>query len=338
MTVALAKVHCNCVDILKISFQFLIAAIQSIFFVVFWPIIMHWRMCMSEVKYLTSHGENRVKAREDSKEKTIISSRSQMIEVCSESSFQPLLQLYLFLPTLLMFSRGVGNTDQSDSNWFSSITKLQFWSILTSCISLAWSFNFYQSVKKDGALSFGANPWGRVSLLLSNLCQVSTRLTAFVLLAYSCGDGNFWPMFVFVLVHIMLLAVIHYQINEKVETGTRQSSMEKIRQSILNGVSNLYLRNLILPLPNGKVENKVKDKRRTLHHQFIVDVIFTIENAAIILISFFLVQDIPGLLLGFVILGHIFGVLLKSAYYNFFHIWSSVLTFRNPCSCKESIA
>ena len=75
---------------------------SAIVYVILWPVVMHWRKFICEAKYLTSQGEERVKARIARDDATIISSRSQMIEVCSESSFQPLLQLYLFLPTLLV--------------------------------------------------------------------------------------------------------------------------------------------------------------------------------------------------------------------------------------------
>ena len=139
---------------------------------------MHRRLVQSEVTYLTSYGVERVTARKGANEGAIISSRSQMIEVCSEASFQPLFQLYLFLPTLMIsFNQtddNAFNTNQSVNDWIDKVSKLQFWSILTSCISLAWSFNFYQSVKKRGALGFGSNAIGRIILLLANIFQVSS--------------------------------------------------------------------------------------------------------------------------------------------------------------------
>ena len=55
--------------------------------VIFWPVVMHWKKFICEAKHLTSQGEERVKARIARDDATIVSSRSQMIEVCSESSF-----------------------------------------------------------------------------------------------------------------------------------------------------------------------------------------------------------------------------------------------------------
>ena len=302
---------------------------------------MHRRMFLSEVCYLTSQGAKRVQARKEADEQAIISSRSQMIEVCSESSFQPLLQLYLFLPTLLMFFSGTAgislDTNQSVKDWFNNVSELQFWSILTSCISLSWSFNRYQSVKKNGALGFGVNPMGRILLLLSNILQVSSRLVAFILFAYSRGDGNFWPMFVIVLIHIAFMSLIHfYQINKNADANDRRKTPCLLTyQSILNGISNLYLRNLILPLPDRE-KNKDKDKNESFHHQLLVDIVFTLENVIIIFLAAFFVEDIPIELLMFVISSHLLGLLLKGTYYQKFHIWSSVLTCKNPCSHTDN--
>ena len=140
--------------------KFLTLAIYHIFF---WPFEMHRRKFLSEGLFLTSHGEKRIQARKVTEDNTIISSRSQMIEVCSESSFQPLIQLYLYLPTLVLsiFRPGkVFSSSKSIKETFTGVKTLQLWSIITSCLSLAWSFTFYQSVKKNGALFFGANPVG----------------------------------------------------------------------------------------------------------------------------------------------------------------------------------
>ena len=190
---------------------------------------------------------------------TIISSRSQMIEVCSESSFQPLIQLYLYLPTLVISifrPSKVFSTNKTIKDTFTNVKTLQIWSIITSCLSLAWSFTFYQSVKKNGALGFGANPVGRVFLMASNIFQIATRLLVFVLLAYSCGDGNFWPAFSAVCFHIVCMAALSLFAEEK----WRRS---EVWQAILNGISNLYIHNLILPLPTKARKKQPKSNNKT---------------------------------------------------------------------------
>ena len=316
-----------------------LAVLSAIYHILLWPFEMHRKKFLSEARYLTSHGEERVKARLESEDVTVVSGRSQMIEVCSESSFQPLLQLYLFLPTLLVSFRNLGtdvSLDQSAGDFFSNLGHLQFWSILTSCISLAWSFTFYQSIKKRGALDFDANPMGRLVLLFSNIFQISSRLLAFVLFAYSWGDGNFWPAFVFVLLHILVLAAFHFEWNDKdtwvqFESSCLFFSYPKgmaVFQSILNGISNLYMNNLILPLPSKeKKKQQNRGSTRSFSRQLVFDGLFVVENSVVILLAAFVlnINDVWPLLV-FVSLGQLNGLLLKVIYYRFFHIWSSILT------------
>ena len=83
------------------------------------------------------------------------------MEICTEATFQPLLQLYLLLPKLLCFNYHE-LLEQDISSFFSDVPRLQFWAIVTSCISLSWSFNAYQTSKKTGALDFEANLSGRL--------------------------------------------------------------------------------------------------------------------------------------------------------------------------------
>ena len=292
--------------------------------------------CVGEVEYLTSHGVERVKARKVADRNAVISSRSQMIEVCSESSFQPLLQLYLFLPTLITGFRcqAAFSFNHSVQDWFSNVSGLQFWSILTSCISLSWSFNFHQSVKKDGALDFGANPVGRILLLLSNILQISGRLIVFVLLAYCFGDGNFWPMFAGVLGHVGLMSTIYYQLTRQERNNQVRppTIFQSLYQSLINGIANLYLWNHILPLPRAG-HRTMHTHRKSFQHQAIVDSICTMENVIVVIMAFIFVDDIPVELLMYGVGGHLSGLLLKYAYYYKFHIWSSVLELETPINC-----
>ena len=291
----------SCKGIVKMFWMTTMTLFLVLYHIIFWPFEMHRKKFVSEVSYLTSSGEKRMKARKRTENDTIISSRSQMIEVCSESSFQPLLQLYLYLPTLLVsFAVAAITFDASKSadSLFEDVKTLQFWSILTSCLSLAWSFTFYQSVKKNGALSFSANPLGRLCLLLSNILQISSRLLAIVLLAYCFGDGNFWPAFAAVVLHIILMAIIL--------SRAEKLSKEAVWEGILNGISNLYLHNIILPLPTEEKKTKQKKRKPTLKNQILVDTIFIIENFGIIILVICLIPYTTGLLwiLLFIVVGN----------------------------------
>ena len=125
---------------------------------------------------------------------------------------------------------------------------MQLWSVLTSVLSLAWSFSFYQAVKKQGALDFGTNLVGRVLLLMSNIFQISSRLLLLVFLAYCFGPGEFWPMFALLILHIILMALSYFTFYR--EQMHDDSWPGCIYQCILNGISNIYLHTLILPIDN----------------------------------------------------------------------------------------
>ena len=314
----------------KQKFRWTVSAmLSSTYHILFWPLEMHRKKFLSETRYLTSHGKDRVEARLESENESIVSGRSQMIEVCTESSFQPLLQLYLLLPTLLVTFRNFGKEvsfDQSAKEFFSNASKLQFWSILSSCLSLAWSFTFYQSLKKRGALGFGVNALGRIVLLFANVLQISSRLVAFALFAYSWGDGYIWPAFVFVLIHIIVMSGFHIYKAEDIKCC--KFNRMAVFQGILNGISNLYMYNLILPLPSEeKKKQLIKRNERTFTDQVIVDGLFVVENlATIVIASVCLNVDDVWPLLVFVLAGQLGGLLLKGLYYRFFHIWSLILT------------
>ena len=59
----------------KALFRTMFMMMSSIYHIVLWPVVMHWRKFISEAKYLTSQGEERVKARIKRDDATIVSSR-----------------------------------------------------------------------------------------------------------------------------------------------------------------------------------------------------------------------------------------------------------------------
>ena len=72
----------------------------------------------------------------------------------------------------------LGNEKLAD--FIGEVPDYQIWSITSSCLALAWSFNTYQATRMNGALDFTKNPAGRITLLLSCICQISSRLVILV--------------------------------------------------------------------------------------------------------------------------------------------------------------
>ena len=323
--------------------------------ITFWPIWSHFRKFRCEGRYLTSHGKARVKQRAKFIRKTIVSSRAQIVEICSEATFQPLLQLYLLLPKMMCFNEYHNLLEEDLSSFFSNVPKLQFWAIFTSCLSLAWSFNSYQASKKYGALDFKSNLWGRLVLLTSCICLITSRLFVFVLLAYCFGDGHFYPMVSIVIVHMIIMSIVHYVTTPtkryNIETNLLIVKSEKIQvilqvgyQCLLNGISNIYLYNHILPLPEKAdkrkrtetgsdnptksrkdTESSQKTFRESLiqdKRQVAIDMMFAIVSLIIVIISSVRVEGIPIEVYLMIAFLQILGVLLKVVYYKTLHIWS----------------
>ena len=312
--------------------------------IVIWPIWSYIQKARCEYGYLTSHGENRVKERKEFLVNNIVSSRAQIIEICSEATFQPLLQLYLLFPKLMCF-------DYNDllgvdiGTFFLNVPKLQLYAIVTSCLSLSWSFNVYLASKKTGALDFDANLWGRLVLLASCVCLITSRLFVFVFLAYCFGDGQFYPMVVVVVSHMLLMAAFHwyttasFNIKSKslfVFSKRMHNFSQVFYQCLLNGISNIYLYNDIVALPNIMTQEKKTTVQRRSRHlitkwkQPIVDAFLFLESLAIVIISLYCVENLPRQIVIVVMVLHIVGLILKVVYYKTLHIWSGLSLTRCP--------
>ena len=314
---------------------------RTLLFILLWPLIMTCNRCRSEIQFAISYGRDKFEAQMRRRDHMNLSSRARIIEVCIESSFQPLLQLYLLLPTLIhYFECGAYHQllEKSLTETFSTISALQFWSVVTSVICLSWSFNFYKVTQKCGALDFSANLFGRICLLVSTFLQISCRLLAFVLLAYCFGPGEFWPMVLILQLHILLMAGLHYITSHQMKTKKSDNITRRrlLHHCILNGIGNIYLHNCITYM-DGKAEKErkknkyeeseqVEAKKTTFWRQLIFNVIFVLENMAVItLVCIKMPDTVPLPLLIFIPLGHLFGIFLNVFYYQFYHLWKESL-------------
>ena len=88
-----------------------------------------------------------------------------------DAIFQPLLQIYLLLPCVIArMSCQQSSNVMPLSEFFTG--SLQTYSIVSSVVSLAWSFSTYEANQKKGALDFSSNPIARIVILVSALMQV----------------------------------------------------------------------------------------------------------------------------------------------------------------------
>lgn len=263
----------------------------------------------------------------------IVSCRAQISEVCSEATFQPILQLYLLLPKIMCIDFTTYKS-LTINDFFGDVHNIQLYSIITSCLALAWSFNSYQARSKNGALDFGANLLGRIVLFSACLCQISSRLFLFVLFALSCGAGNFWPIVLAIVIHMLLMTVIHKYTRANIRTNKklRFKKGQFFYQCIINGISNLYLYNNIVALKtkDEKKEEEVQDNQAS-GKQLITNAVIVLENSAITGIVLTTLKGLPAWVPVVLMSVHTFGLLLMLVYYQHLHIWSSLIT----CKVKK---
>ena len=142
-------------------------------------------------------------------------------------------------------------------------------------------------------------------------------------------------MVVFVVSHMLLMTLLYKLTTEPSDFNNRSdfacfkptdctNSLQKFYQCLLNGISNIFLFNDILPLPReGRTQNRSEKQREgTKKRQVLVDAILAFESIILIIISASLVKGIPPFLITTVATLHALGLILKVVYYKNLHIWS----------------
>lgn len=318
--------------------KYFIAAFHAIvagLMIVLWPVWMLVKRFESASRAATATSQEKFDTKGTTAEDLVVSARAQIIEVSTEASFQPLLQLYILLPVLLSQFESYSPTEflrlLSLTDVFESVERVQFWSILTSIVSLSWSFTFYQSIQKQGALDFGSNTAGRILLFFANLLQITSRLLALILYAYLFGPGNFWIMIVSVTIHIFLMSLLHFLTSDEWDMATFKNQHFKIvYHCLINGICNLYLHNWIIQITNTASQKRKPQlkKEGTIFRQIVFDTIFVVENCVIIIVSYFQLQEnLPVGLLILIPMSQYIGILLKCVYYYKYHIWKNAFTY-----------
>ena len=168
--------------------------------------------------FMKSSGFNRQRLEEEAIRSEIEMGFAHLLEVCLESSFQPLLQWYLIFPDVMHME--------------SNIELLSFCSWFASVLSLAWSFTNYKAALKMGAISIQTNCLGRILLFLSNLLLIFPRMNCIVLFMYWWGPGQFYPGIIAILVHAFLMGVLHIVFSCNSAKSTKDHTKTKLTCSL----------------------------------------------------------------------------------------------------------
>lgn len=188
----------------------------------------------------------------------------KMIEVCTESSLQPILQLYLFFLTILS-SKDLYN------NCISLWTIVQVFSFVSSVLSIPRSLTETYKMNKTGMMSTEA----QVAYFLFLLCGVLGRILAFQLLAFV--SGQLWIVFSTIGIHVCLMLILNIVFDkckpQNMKIGDKKDCWQHV--SILKDRFILAMANLYIPWSNGK--NEEHDIKR----QITVEIVIFLESLGI---------------------------------------------------------
>jgi hypothetical protein len=217
-----------------------------------WPLTAFIRYFWYRYLHETSSKEEKIwKYKASAKKTLLISSRAQMIEVCTEASLQPLFQFYLVFKDVLHLdlSGHSGLTIGEALNLAFDSHRRQIASVLVSLFTLAWSYTMQYRQNKENSLS--AIP--TIIYFLSISALVVPRILCFEMFAYFLGPGYFGYAMLAVGFHVLLMSVLHFILSDSLAQCRRvkgQSCVRWLRQVLLvvhncclNGLANIYVHN-----------------------------------------------------------------------------------------------
>lgn len=239
-------------------------------YLITWPIVPAIRKFFFRFKLeWAAKGSDIQTYRSKERTATAASSRAQIIEACTEASFQPMLQFYLIFQDIAPL--------RWDGPLLSELKKildthsLPLFSGIISIITLAGAYTTRYRENKEFAITIGASAFFFLSLLF----QIASRMVCFQMFAFALGPGNFWWAIVASCIHVCIMTSLHLifsnswaqwsQRPRERAYGTFYQSLLAIRQyflvihnALLNGLSNMYVYN------NLEINNSLPQIRKKL--------------------------------------------------------------------------
>ena len=220
--------------------------------VMLWPFAVLFIKYYNDGKYYLAKGPKRVTREKKLETSEVLYSTARVMEVSLESSFQPTVQLYLLLPSLIdnmtkdkIEIRLIQVCMEGELPIFQADQTI---SIITSILSLSWCFTSYHATLKRGALDKDlAALFYRVVLFLSVLFQIIGRLFILVFFAYSFGPGRYHPLLFFVAFHILLMSALHFVFSDAKRYWVKGGflNISFFHYLLGNGLANIYIHNWI---------------------------------------------------------------------------------------------
>ena len=187
-----------------------------------WPI---WSLLLSSwTSFSTKIGLSDIEKDKDKlKRLSQVSNRAHLIEVCTESSIQPLVQLFGIYKGLVESSdlnqtnaelsgflnaTLAGDWSELGEHLDTSNSTLQLWSFLTSVVSVAWSFQSNYARKKFGHMTV----FSRAVYFLYVFFAVNARIVMIITFLLAIGGENL-EIFYIIGSHMFLTILVDLWLN-----------------------------------------------------------------------------------------------------------------------------
>ena len=126
---------------------------------------------------------------------------AKAIEVSTEASLGPFLQLFVLIPTCQFFN-------QVSDPWNIGFSDLSF-SIAVSILTFSWSMTFHH-VTKEGSIDFSLHLVPRLALFVSFVMKIASRLFPAIIFGHQTfGSEGFYYLFLCILGHVFLMAIFN---------------------------------------------------------------------------------------------------------------------------------
>jgi hypothetical protein len=262
-------------------YMWIVRPVVNFFTWLLWPLVSFMRQFIYTFRYETTRNEEGVgRLKLEARKTAMISSRAQLIEVCTEASLQPIFQFYLIFQDLthldlsFVFQEGIsffflslfssGKVELPEA--FGEFHRLQVFSVVISLLTLTWSYTVQYRQNKENSMGFftSAYYFTFVGLL------IVSRILCFEIFAYSLGPGNFGFAMIAPACHVLLMSLLHIVFSDSLAQCRRfsgQTLLGQLRQillvthnSLLNGLANLYMHN--------NLEIFIQNIRNAIHQFF----------------------------------------------------------------------
>ena len=151
------------------------------------------------------------------------------------------------------------------------------------------------------------------------------------------GPGNFYPLMIFVVIHMVIAALLHIVFSEDLAFFKKGFYLKFFHNVIMNSFASIYFHNYLrfdeMPASNQKDPEFIDSQKPGLHvstflRQLMFDFLYAVEY--VVLLTFAVSTHVPNLgsiwtwIVSIVIMALI-SVLLRLIYYLGLHIWSSTI-------------